>query len=71
MALQSPDNGFYHIRRIAHEAKNHLFDGGWLMLEVGDTQGKKTAEILQNEGYRTVSLVYDLAGRERVVKGRK
>jgi release factor glutamine methyltransferase len=43
----------------------------FLVLEVGDGQAQEVAAVLRNAGYRDVVVTSDLAGRERVVEGRR
>jgi release factor glutamine methyltransferase len=56
-------------RRLAREAPSWLRPGGWLVLEIGASQGDEVAGLLQ-EGFEEVGVVPDLAGRDRVVRGR-
>jgi release factor glutamine methyltransferase len=57
-------------RRIAAEAALRLRPDGWLVMEIGDAQADEVAGILR-ERYRDVSVSADLAGRDRVVRGRR
>jgi len=43
----------------------------WLVLEVGDGQAADVAGALKDIGYADVTISPDLAGRERVVEGRR
>jgi release factor glutamine methyltransferase len=43
----------------------------WLVLEVGDGQAPGVAAALERLGYAGVAVTRDLAGRERVVEGRR
>jgi release factor glutamine methyltransferase len=56
------------VSRGAHRA---LKQGGWLVLEVADGKAREVAALLEALGYEQVSIDPDLAGRERVVSGRK
>jgi release factor glutamine methyltransferase len=56
------------IARGAHEA---LRAGGWLVLEVADGESGEVAVLLRALGFEGVSIDSDLAGRERIVSGRK
>jgi release factor glutamine methyltransferase len=56
---------------IAREAQPVLGRGGWLVLEAGDGQARGLAETLEELGYEDVTITRDLAGRERVVEGRR
>jgi release factor glutamine methyltransferase len=56
---------------IARVARPALAEGGWLVLEAGDGQAAGLAAALERLGYEAVTVTRDLAGRERVVEGRR
>jgi release factor glutamine methyltransferase len=56
---------------VARNAREALTDGGWLVLEVADGKAREVAAMLEARGYESVSIDTDLAGRERVVSGRR
>jgi release factor glutamine methyltransferase len=56
---------------VAAAAVDVLIDGGALVLEVGDGQAQATAALLASLGYAEVRTTPDLAGRDRVVEGRR
>jgi len=56
---------------IARDAQPALGLGGWVVLEAGDGQAQRLAEALRGLGYEDVTITRDLAGRERVVEGRR
>jgi release factor glutamine methyltransferase len=56
---------------VAGGAVENLVDGGALVLEVGDGQAPATAALLTSLGYVEVRTTPDLAGRDRVVEGRR
>lgn len=56
---------------VARGAVSVLADGGALVLEVGDGQAEETAKHLSSLGYTAVRATPDLAGRDRVVEGRR
>jgi release factor glutamine methyltransferase len=56
---------------IAREALDVLDAGGVLVLEAGDGQCGELAEALEQLGYEQVAITPDLAGRDRVVEGRR
>jgi release factor glutamine methyltransferase len=70
-ALFAGDDGLAVIRRIAAESRAWLREGGWLVLEVGDRQGELVRDLLGAASYREMSVRRDLAGRERIVEGRR
>lgn len=55
----------------ARAALEVLRPGGWLVFEVGDGQAERTLELLAALGYADCEVTRDLAGRERVVEGRR
>ena len=56
---------------IAEQAQSWLVPGGPLVLETGDGEAVTVADLLKSLGYEAVAVGQDLAGRERVVEGRK
>jgi release factor glutamine methyltransferase len=56
---------------IACEAQPLLVPGGRVVLEAGDGQTAGLAATLEELGYEDVTITRDLAGRERVVDGRR
>ena len=69
-ALFAPATGTSVIERIAAGAGNWLEPGGWLVLEIGETQGEAVREILRACGFADVDIAPDLAGRDRIAEGR-
>jgi release factor glutamine methyltransferase len=56
-------------RRLAEEAPGWLRPGGWLVVEVGAAQGSEVRDLLTAR-FDRVEVLPDLAGRDRVVRGR-
>jgi release factor glutamine methyltransferase len=56
-------------RRLAEAAPRWLRPGGWLVLEIGASQGGEVAALLARR-FDLVEVLPDLAGRDRVVRGR-
>ena len=71
MALDGMEDGLYFYRAITEQAGNYLVPGGWLLYEIGCSQGKDVAELLRKEGFEDIEIRKDLAGLDRVVLGRK
>ncbi len=69
-ALFAEADGLTDIRRIAEDARVWLAQEGWLVLEIGETQGSAVLQVLNDLGYRSASVDVDLAGRDRVAVGR-
>ena len=57
-------------QRLASAAGVWLAPGGWLMCEMGETQGEEV-EALFGRTLVDVEVLPDLAGRDRVVRGRR
>jgi release factor glutamine methyltransferase len=55
--------------RLAAQAPERLAAGGWLVMEIGAAQGDDVRRIL-SERFEPVEVLPDLAGRDRVVRGR-
>ena len=70
-ALDGMEDGLYFYRKITKEAGNYLKPGGWLLYEIGCTQGEAVSEMLRNAGFEKVQVVKDLPGLDRVVMGQK
>ena len=68
-ALDGGEDGLVFYRRIAKEAPEWLTPGGWLVFEIGDTQGEAVAGLMKAAGFEHVSVHKDLAGLDRVVEG--
>lgn len=69
-ALFAPDRGTSVIERIADGAPAWLRGDGWLVLEIGETQGGAVRTLLEDRGFADVSIEPDLTGRDRMAEGR-
>jgi len=63
-------DGLDAYRRLLPDAREHLADGGWLVLECGAGQAAWLSGELGRLGYGSVDVARDLAGIERVVSAR-
>jgi release factor glutamine methyltransferase len=70
MALDGGQDGLDVIRRLVAQAPKALKPGGFLFLEIGHDQGRAVAELVSNCGFQDVRTERDLAGRDRMVRGR-
>jgi len=70
-ALVSGPDGLDDIRHIVLNAKAHLVEGGWLLIEHGWQQAPQVRALLQVAGYHQVQSKLDLAGIERCSGGQK
>jgi release factor glutamine methyltransferase len=57
-------------RRLVEAALDWLAPGGWLVVEVGANQGEEVAGLFRAR-LESVAVLPDLAGRDRVVRGRR
>lgn len=65
-ALDGGDDGLKFYRIIALEAKNHLKEKGYLVLEIGYDQKKEVENLLKTQ-FKTVTTYQDLDKNDRVV----
>jgi release factor glutamine methyltransferase len=56
-------------RRLATEGGDWLRPGGWLVMEIGESQSQEV-EALLGDRFEAVETTQDLSGRDRVVRGR-
>ncbi|WP_148254608.1 peptide chain release factor N(5)-glutamine methyltransferase [Aidingimonas lacisalsi] len=70
-ALVSADQGLADLQTLVERARHHLTPGGHLLLEHGAEQGEPVREMLHAAGYTGVMTQADLAGRDRVSRGRR
>ena len=69
LALVAEEDGLAVIRRIAEGARDYLLPGGCLISEIGDEQGKRTAEVFKKVGLEKVQVLADYSGKDRFVMG--
>ena len=70
-ALTAGEDGLDIYRKLIPEAKEHLMENGILMCEIGADQKGPVTDLFMNAGYREINCMKDLAGRDRVMTGRK
>ncbi len=58
-------------RAVATAGKEALRPGGWLVLETAEQRAGDVAALLEALGYDEIGVSEDLAGKERVVEGRR
>jgi release factor glutamine methyltransferase len=69
-ALYSGADGLEDLRTIIAGARDHLVEGGWLVLEIGAGQGAEVGVLLEAAGLTEVEVRPDLAGRDRIAVAR-
>jgi release factor glutamine methyltransferase len=65
-ALTDGDNGMRHIKTIIENAKYHLNIGGMLIIEHGYNQFNLVQGLLQQNNFKNINTVNDIAGIARV-----
>jgi len=71
-ALAGGDEGLSFYHRIVPEALKYLVNGGYLIMEIGDGQGKAVTKVIGGEKhFFPAQLVKDYAGLDRVVVAQK
>lgn len=69
MALTDEADGLTCYAAICAGAPDHLTPEGWLMVEIGPTQGRDVSAMMGAAGLENVQIRPDLDGRDRVVMG--
>lgn len=65
------DDGLDIIRKIVKDSKDYLVPGGFLLIEGDYRQMDYCVKLFKSEGFSDVGILKDLAGKERVVYGRR
>ena len=60
-----------HTEALVREAADALAPGGALVVESYDARARAVAELLEHTGFTEIVVTKDLAGRDRVVEGRR
>ncbi len=68
-ALDGKEDGMYFYHKIVQESRRFLKSNGYLCLEIGHDQGGRVAFLMEENGFRNVKVVKDLARNNRVVCG--
>ena len=71
LALDGGADGLDFYRRISTEAADYLKENGMLIMEIGFDQADDVKKLLEEEGYRDIELIKDLAGLDRTVCARR
>lgn len=70
LALYGGEDGLEYYREIAKSANKHLKNNGLLLLEIGFEQAEAVTDILSKSGFKNITTVKDIAGRDRVISAR-
>lgn len=71
IALDGKEDGLFFYREITRQAKTYLKKGGWLLYEIGCTQGDAVSAVMGQQGFLNIQVKQDLSGLDRVVLGQK
>ena len=71
-ALDGENDGLGFYKRIIPKALNYLKNGGFIILEIGETQANAVTGLFRSTGhYEKINVVQDYSGYDRVVFARK
>lgn len=70
-ALDGKEDGLYFYRILTAQAGRYLKSGGWLLFEIGCTQGISVSALMKQAGFSDIQVKKDLSGLDRVVLGKK
>ena len=71
LALDGLEDGLFFYREIIKESPGYLNGGGMLFFEIGYDQADDVRRLMEENGYKDVTVVKDFAGLDRVVYGRR
>ena len=71
LALTDEKDGLCAYREISGHAITYLDAHGWLMVEIGQSQGQQVSEMFKTAGLKAIEVIKDLDGRDRVVIGQR
>lgn len=70
-ALDGFEDGLYFYKKIIEQGYNLIKHNGFLAFEIGYDQAEAVKNIFENNEYRNIEIIKDLAGLDRVVVGFK
>ena len=71
-ALEGGNDGLNFYHRIVPQALKYLVSGGYLFMEIGDSQGKAVMNLIRKEKrFSRPRLIKDYAGLDRVIVAQK
>ena len=68
-ALDGQEDGLYFYRKIVAGSVEYLKEDGYLCLEIGYDQASAVTEMMKKFGFKEITVLKDLAGLDRVVRG--
>ena len=69
IALHCHQNGLAVLKRIIGIAKTYLMKKGWLICEIGETQGSAVHDIFEAHKWRNIKVLRDYNHKDRFVIG--
>lgn len=69
-ALSGGPSGLKALQAIIEQAGRHLKKGGWLVLEIGETQARQVLRLARDHFFNSLSIRRDYAGKDRVLIAR-
>lgn len=69
IALFAEENGLAIYRKIIEQAPRYLFDGGYLMFELGIGESKFVKQMME-QNFEKITIEQDLAGIDRIIWGK-
>lgn len=69
IALDGCEDGLYFYRKIVEQSVNYLKSGGYLIFEIGCSQGEAVSKIMRDNGFSNIEVRKDLSGLDRIVFG--
>lgn len=70
-ALDGMADGLYFYREIISRCSDYLLPEGYLLFEIGYDQKEAVTEMMKKQNFTDIEVLADLAGLDRVVKGRR
>lgn len=67
-ALSGGRDGLEALRLILKQAARHLKVGGWLILEIGETQGSEVMKLALKNHFNPLTVLQDHSGKDRVLR---
>lgn len=70
LALDGKADGLYFYDRIIREAREYLYEDGYILFEIGQDQLDAVRGLLVENGYTDIKGIKDYAGLDRIVTAR-
>jgi release factor glutamine methyltransferase len=71
LALIGGEDGLFFYKQIIKDAAYWIKPGGYLIIEIGETQANSIKNLMQNElHYDEIEIINDLQGKERIISAK-